>query len=156
MLKKITAFFNEQIAPPPQVQSEEADKRRVIIATGALLLEMAHADSDFSELEKNKIIEILQQEYKLNPEEAQQLLDLSTAELQESLDLWQFTNLINHNFSNEEKIKILEILWHVIFVDGKVDKYEEQLIRKVSFLLDLRHSDLIDAKLRVKEKLGLL
>jgi uncharacterized tellurite resistance protein B-like protein len=76
--------------------------------------------------------------------------------LEESLDLWQFTNLINQNFGNEQKVKILEILWHVIFVDGKVDKYEEHLIRKVSFLLDLHHSDLIDAKLRVKEKLDLL
>jgi uncharacterized tellurite resistance protein B-like protein len=156
MLKKITAFFNEQIAPPAHVQPAEADDRRLIIATGALLLEMAHADSDFSELEKNKIINILQQEYHLNPDEAQQLLELSTAELEESLDLWQFTNLINQNFGNEQKVKILEILWHVIFVDGKVDKYEEHLIRKVSFLLDLHHSDLIDAKLRVKEKLDLL
>jgi uncharacterized tellurite resistance protein B-like protein len=156
MMNKITAFFNEQIAPQRDTQTQETTENRLIVDTGALLLEMAHADSEFSDLEKNKIIEILQREYKLSPEKAQQLLDLSTAELQESLDLWQFTNLINQHFGNEEKIMILEILWHVIFADGKVDKYEEHLIRKVSFLLDLHHRDLIDAKLRVKENLGLL
>ena len=155
MIKKIAAFFNEQMAAPPETKSVEVDEHRLSIATGALLLEMAHADSEFSELEENKIIEILNREYNLTSDEAQQLLDLSRAELEESLDLWQFTNLINQNFNYDEKIKILEILWHVIFADGRVDKYEEQLIRKVSFLLDLKHRNLIDAKLKIKGRLGI-
>jgi uncharacterized tellurite resistance protein B-like protein len=156
MLKKIAAFFNEQVATPSESQAGETNEHRLSIATGALLLEIAHADSDFSELEEETIIEILHQEYGLSAEEAQQLLELSRAELEESLDLWQFTNLINQNFANEDKIRVLEILWHVIFADGKVDKYEEYLIRKVSFLLNLEHRHLIEAKLRVKERLGLL
>jgi uncharacterized tellurite resistance protein B-like protein len=156
MIKKITAFFNAQMAPPRETKTVERDERRLIIATGALLLEMAQADSDFSDLEKENIIAILQQEYQLNPAESQKLLDLSRHELEESLDLWQFTNLINQNFSTDDKVRVLEILWHVIFADGRVDKYEEQLIRKVSFLLNLEHRHLIEAKLRVKERLGLL
>ena len=156
MLNKIAAFFNAQMAPPQETKSAETDERRLIIATGALLLEMAQADDDFSDLEKEKIIDILRQEYQLNSAEAGKLLELARHELQESLDLWQFTNLINQHFPNQDKMRILEILWHVIFADGKVDKYEEHLIRKVSFLLNLEHRDLIEAKLRVKERLGLL
>ena len=116
---------------------------------------MAYADSDFSDLEENKIMEILQKEYKLSREETTALLEVARSKREESIDFWQFTNLINQNFSNDEKIKVLEILWNVIYADGKVDKYEDQLIHKVSFLLDLHHRDMIDAKLRVKEKLGL-
>ena len=155
MLDKINAFFNTQVAPHRE-KVEGANEQHLIIATGALLLEMAYADSDFSELEEKKILTILQKEYQLSSEDSARLLDLSREEREESLDLWQFTNLINQNFNNEEKIRVLEILWHVIFADGKVDKYEDQLIRKVSFLLDLHHRDMIDTKIRVKENLGLL
>ena len=52
MLKKIAAFFNEQIAPPRAPRTAEEDEHRLSVATGALLLEMAQADSDFSELEE--------------------------------------------------------------------------------------------------------
>ena len=69
--------------------------------------------------------------------------------LVESVDLWQFARLINETYSREEKIGIIETLWQVVFVDGKMDQYEDYLMHKMSKLLRLHHKELIDAKLKV-------
>jgi uncharacterized tellurite resistance protein B-like protein len=124
---------------------------RVPIATCALLLEMAHADSEFSDIEENKITSILQNEFNLSKEDATELIELSNLERKESLDLWQFTNLINEYYSKAEKAKVLETLWRVIYADDKVDKYEEYLMRRLSYLLNMDHKDMIEAKFRARD-----
>ena len=70
-------------------------------------------------------------------------------ELKGSVDYWQFARLINENYSTEEKIEIIETLWRIVYVDGKMDKHEDHLIHKLSNLLRLSNNQLIDAKLKV-------
>jgi len=70
-------------------------------------------------------------------------------ELDESVDLWQFAGLINQNYSVDEKIEIIETLWRMVFVDGKMDQYEHYLMNKLKNLLRLSQKQLIDAKLKV-------
>ena len=65
------------------------------------------------------------------------------------MDLWQFARLINENYSPDEKIEIIEILWRMVFVDGKMDRYEHYLMNKLKNLLRLSHDQLIAAKLKV-------
>ncbi|MCJ7540476.1 MAG: TerB family tellurite resistance protein, partial [Desulfobacterales bacterium] len=71
-------------------------------------------------------------------------------QLEESVDLWQFARLINENYSNEEKMEIIETLWRIVYVDGKMDQYEHYLMNKLKNLLRVSHNQLIDAKLKVK------
>jgi uncharacterized tellurite resistance protein B-like protein len=66
--------------------------------------------------------------------------------------LFQFTQLVNQHYSHTDKITLVENLWLVAFADGRLDKYEEQFIRKVSGLLHLAHSEFIKSKLRAKDK----
>ena len=75
----------------------------------------------------------------------------SDFERKESLDLWQFTNLINQSYSREEKLKVAETLWRVIYTDGKVDQHEEYLMRKLTYLLNLEHQDMIEAKFKARD-----
>ena len=149
MLSKITDFFNSNMHTEPH-ESPADNSDRISRATCALLLEIAHADSEFSDEEKEKIIITLKNKFNLNSSDAQSLIDLADLERKESLDLWQFTNLINQNFTREEKIKVIEVLWSVVYVDGKVDMHEEYLMRKLSFLLNIDHSDMIDTKIRAR------
>ena len=73
----------------------------------------------------------------------------SEAEIEKSIDLWQFTNLINQNYSIEEKLKVIELIWKVAYSDGKLEKHEDYLAHKIAGLLRLSHGQLIDAKLKV-------
>ena len=124
----------------------------VRIATCALLLEMAHIDGEFSELEKESILEVLKNKYGLSVEHAAALMQAGEDELEKSIDLWQFAKRINENYSTEEKTEIIETVWHLIYTDGVLDKHEDYLVHKLAKLLRLSHEQLIDAKLKVLGK----
>ena len=153
MIENIKKLFAEKIQPAKE--EEHQDQRKISIATCALLLEMAHADSEFSDEEKQPILDILKVNFELTEKDAEDLLDLAEQERQESLDLWQFTNLINKNYSRKDKLRIVDTLWKVIYSDGKVDQHEDYLIRKLTYLLNLQHEDMIEAKLKVRENYDL-
>lgn len=125
--------------------------RKIQIATCALLLELANADSDFADVERESIISILKNNFQFSDEETDALIKETENELKESIDLWQFTNLINQNFSVDEKEKILENAWKIIYADKRLDQYEDYLIHKIANLLRLNHKQLIKTKLKVRE-----
>ena len=126
--------------------SREDDLRT---ATCALFLEIANIDDEFSEEERNSILNIIQTEYGLSKEHALELARRAMSELEGSIDLWGFTNLINDNYSEVEKLRVVELLWRVVYADGKLDKHEDYLIHKVARLLRLTNKQMITAKLRV-------
>jgi intracellular sulfur oxidation DsrE/DsrF family protein/uncharacterized tellurite resistance protein B-like protein len=121
----------------------------VHVATCALFLEMAHLDDTFTREETEVILSILKEKYRLSDEHAEQLLKEAERELEESIDLWQFAKLINENYSIEEKMEVIRTLWEIVFVDGKMDRYEDYLMHKVATLLRLSNDKLMDAKLAV-------
>jgi uncharacterized tellurite resistance protein B-like protein len=130
---------------------QETGTQRILIATCVLMLEMANADNEFTQTEEERIVRILKEEFNLSKEAAQAIISLSESERKRSLDLWQFTNLINNHFSNEEKMHIMETLWRVIYADGHVDMHEEYLMRKLSNLLNMKHKDMIQAKFNARQ-----
>lgn len=134
-------------------QTNEVKEQDIRIATCALFLEMVNIDGEFSDAERESIMSILKEEYDLSEEHALELSETANKELQGSIDLWRFTNLINENYSEEEKIRVVELLWKLLYADGKVDEHEDYLVRKLASLLRLSHKKLIEAKLRVLEDL---
>jgi uncharacterized tellurite resistance protein B-like protein len=119
------------------------------VATCALFLEMARIDETFTEAEMDTILTILKQKYGLSQELADALVAEADKELAESVDLWRFARLINENYTIDEKIEIIEMLWQMVYVDGKMDRYEHYLMNKLKNLLRLSHDQLIDTKLKV-------
>lgn len=134
--------------------SQERDEfERIQVATCALLLEVAKSDYEFSSIEKTTIGAILKKDFQISAEAIGELMEIAKRRREESIDLWEFTHLINENYSKEEKIKVVEAAWKVIYADKKLDKYENHLVHKLARLLRLRHSDLIEAKLGVLDKI---
>ncbi len=121
-------------------------------AACALFLEMARADGQFSDEEQDRIVAILKDDYHLTDEEALGLIQATDRELEQSIDLWHFTNRINQSYSAEEKTRLIHMLWKIVYVDGTMDKHERYLVHKLSNLLRLSHEELIDAKMRVIEE----
>jgi uncharacterized tellurite resistance protein B-like protein len=120
------------------------------IATCAIFLEMSYVDGEFSNSEREYVVSILKRDFGLSDEHADSLLEAAYAELKESIDLWQFTNLINQNYSLEEKLQIIETVWNIAYTDGRLEEHEDYLVHKLAKLLRLNHKQLIDAKLRAK------
>jgi uncharacterized tellurite resistance protein B-like protein len=135
----------------PEHPAEEvtADLGDVRIAACALFLEMARVDGEFSDEERSRILGILEKEYGLSDRDALALIQATDRELEQSIDLWQFTKRINQRYSDEEKFGIIHMLWKIVYADGSLDKHERYLVQKLSGLLRLSHEELIEAKLRV-------
>ena len=89
---------------------------------------------------------------KFNIEEAQisSLISAGKESQEESTSLYEFTRVINDDFSFEEKYDLIKSMWEIAFADGNVDKYEEYVIRKVSDLIYISHEEFIKAKMEVK------
>lgn len=148
MIDKLKDFFNKNMSAEGS-EPGAGNERRLQVAASALLVEMAKVDDEFSEEENERIISLLKKEFSLTDEVAQELVAMAELELKASVDLWQFTSLINTTYSPDEKIKLIELVWRVIYADGKLDKHEDYLVKKMARLLNLRHREMIDAKLRV-------
>ncbi len=98
---------------------------------------------------KSRVFNIIKKDYHLSDEHTAALIEAADEELKRSIDLWKFARLINQNYSTDEKIQIIEMVWRVIYTDGKLDKHEDYLVHKLANLLRLTHNELIDAKLKV-------
>lgn len=129
--------------------AEGGGKYNLQVAVCALFLEIGRIDETFTREEMDTLISILREKYGLIREDADMLIQEADRELENSVDYWQFADLINNNYSTEEKIEIVETLWRIVFVDGKMDQYEHYLMNKLGNLLRLTHTQLIDAKLKV-------
>jgi uncharacterized tellurite resistance protein B-like protein len=136
---------------PSEEQSAGDIERRIQIATCVLLVELAQSDEQFTDDERDEVVKILKSQFDLSDEKAEELISAAKQAKEDSVDLWEFTNLINQNFAEEEKIKILENAWRIVYADGKLSHHEDYLIHKISNLLRLSHVDLINAKLKVGE-----
>ena len=148
MLDIVKRFFSKTESETAK-NIDQATEHDVRVAACALFVEMARIDEKFTEAEMETILSIVQDRYGLSREHADALVAEADKELDKSVDLWQFARLINENYSIDEKIEIIELLWQMVFVDGKMDRYEHYLMNKLKNLLRLSHDQLIAAKLKV-------
>ncbi len=148
MLDIVKRFFSKATQNSSKTAGQQTD-HDIRVATCALFVEMARIDEKFTQEEMETLLLILREKYGLSLEHADALIAEAQKELEESVDLWQFARLINENYSNEEKIEIIETLWRLVYVDGKMDQYEHYLMNKLKNLLRLSHDQLINAKLKV-------
>ncbi len=149
MIDMVKRFFSKTRANNSNT-AEQNTVHDLCVATCALFVEMARIDGTFSQAELETILSILKEKFGLSGEHADALIEEADKERDQSVDLWQFARLINENYSTDEKIEIVETLWQIVYVDGKMDQYEHYLMNKLKNLLRLSHSQLIDAKLKVK------
>lgn len=142
----VKRFFDEEIK-----EQEHVDEHALMVATAVLFLEIAFADFTITLEEEEHMKETLSALFKLPESEVVELIELAKIKRSERQDIWLFSNLINENFQKEDKIWILEHLWKLIYADGKVDKYEDNLIRKIATLVGLSHQDMIQAKIKAMQ-----
>jgi uncharacterized tellurite resistance protein B-like protein len=134
--------------------AEKADPdEKLRMATCVILLEVAGADDEFSPEECEHIITVLRERFQITQDEAEELIRVTQERLDESSDLWKFTNQINQACSNAEKVHIIEEVWRLIFADSVLDGHEDYLVHKLARLMNLKHPILIDAKLKVLKEI---
>ena len=135
-----------------RVNETEDTPEQINMACAALLLEVAEADYVDDPAETEVILRALESELNLNRAEVSALLARAKSETEGATDLFPYTHLINQRCGREQKCAILTAMWRVAMADGNLDKYEDQLLRRVTNLLRLDHSDFIAAKQAARPK----
>ncbi|GBD88649.1 tellurite resistance protein TerB [bacterium BMS3Abin03] len=129
--------------------------KKLQIATAALFIEMAKSDGKFSAEERERIIGIMKNRFNLDDECVKELIDLSEIQLEESISLYGFADIINKQLTTADKKVLIKNLWRLIYTDARLDKYEDHLIKLIGGMLNLEHKQIIDAKMLVRYELGI-
>ena len=154
MLKKIKGYISELGNQPSDLENQEEKEKNIINnACAALLIETALADKVFNTEEIDSMKKTLREVYEIDEKDLDELISESEKKVSESTSLYEYTRLINDLCDYQDKLRLINNLWAIAFADKHLDKYEEFLIRKISDLLYVSHSDFIQQKLSVKESL---
>jgi uncharacterized tellurite resistance protein B-like protein len=143
MLDAIRSFVARRITP---AQEGPASLPGVQVAACALLLELAHADGEFSDAERAHIEGAVGRHFALDDATTRELLALAAAERARSVDHFQFTRLIADQYDLGQKLVLAEVMWGVILADGKIAEHEAYLVRKLANLLNLEPGYLAQAR----------
>ncbi len=135
-------------------QTTDQDALTAHLALTVLLLEAAYADGECSDEEKEQLVTTLVTDFGVSRKDIDTLLDDSDKERKEHVNLFRYTRFINENFSEKQKIDILESVWRIILLDDHLEAHEDHFAHKLANLFNLGHRDLIDAKLRARKKLS--
>ncbi len=150
MMESIKSFFQNNMAEVDREESE-AQSAELRLAACALLLELAHADDEFTDGERVHLEYAVRRQFGLDEDQASELVCLAEEQRAEAVDLWSFTNLIAEHYSLGQKMVLAEAMWGLVFSDGDLAKREDYLMRKISGLLRLEPGYLAEARKRVEE-----
>lgn len=148
MLERIRSLLARAM-PPAAVESDQATPDQPLrLAACALLLELAHADGEFSASERLRIEEALRRHFGIEASAVRELMTLAESRRAEAADLHQFTSVVARDYDEGQRMVLAEILWSVVYADGELSSHETYLMRKLGNLLDLRPGYLSEARRR--------
>jgi len=136
----------------PAAAAGAADPDRALkVAACALLLEMAHADDEFTQAEREHIEALVARHFALDEDTAREILAAAERERRDATDLHQLTSVINRHYDEGQRLLLSELLWRVVYADGKLSEHEDYLAQKLASLLDLRPGYLAEARKRAQQ-----
>lgn len=119
------------------------------LAAAALLVEAACMDGHFDGDERAAVRAALGARFGLNDEEAETLIGEAEAAHHEATDLHRFTRTVNERYDHADRLAVMEMMWEVVYADGRLHAYEANLIRRVGGLLHISDRERGDARKRV-------
>ncbi len=149
MLSAIKTYFEKNISPEANGDLEHELK----LATAVLLIEMMNQDDQVHDKEIDAAKKALTLKFGLTDDEYHDLIALAEEEVKEAVDYHQFTSLIAREFTQAQKIKVIELLWSVAYADSHLDSMEEHMVRKIADLIYVSHKDFMKTKHKVQSAL---
>ncbi|MBE02918.1 TerB family tellurite resistance protein [Marinobacter lutaoensis] len=149
MIERLKKWFAGDGESPTQ-----PDAHQLAVAATALMVQLSRVDNDEDEAELATIVECAARTHGIGPEEAEEILSDALAHASDATSLYQFTGQINDHLDQAAKQTLLENIWRVAFADGRIDKYEEHLIRRIADLLHLNHREYMQARHRAEAQSG--
>jgi uncharacterized tellurite resistance protein B-like protein len=151
MLDGLRQFIADVVSPNAHHERSLDDTGYRLAAT-ALLIHVISLDGEPSELEKRKLHSLLESHFGLDPGSADRLIASATLVEGEAVDLYHFTSVIMRSVNDEGRLRIVEMMWELVYADGQVSEFEDNVVWRAADLLGISSRDRIDLKHRVAEK----
>lgn len=150
MLTILKNLFANLISPDATGSPADVE-HRLQLATAVLLVEVMRADPAITAAEEAATLSALRQKFALADDELAELMLLAQQTAKGANDYFSFTSRMNEQFSQAQKIHVVELMWQVAYADGHLDANENHLINKIAGLLHVTHGEYIAAKLHAKQ-----
>jgi uncharacterized tellurite resistance protein B-like protein len=115
--------------------SPEERESALRLATAVLMVDVARADRVFDESEFERTLKLIERHFGLTTEEAAQLVNEADEKADDLVSAYELTEVLHKHLNEDEKTRIIGLLWDIAYADGALDKYEDALILKISDLL---------------------
>ena len=147
MLEKLREFIADVVSPGAQTQTFDDTGYR--LAATALMIHVISLDGEPSAVEKNKLHSLIETRFGLDPGTADRLIAAATLVEGEAVDLYHFTSVIMRAVDEPGRIRLVEMMWELVFADGKVSEFEENVVWRAADLLGVSAQDRIELKRRI-------
>lgn len=134
--------------------SEHFDENDYRLAAAALLIHVITIDGTVSESERRKLHELLQARFALDDAATEELIEAATAADQDAIDLYRFTSVINRSVDEPGRQRIIEMMWELVYADGRVTEFEDNVIWRAADLLGVSSQARIALRNRVSQEHG--
>ena len=105
------------------------------LAAAALLVHAAAIDGDISDIERDRLHAVIKRRFDLDEAATDELVGEATEAEQEAVDLYHFTSLLNRSLDEDGRRRIVEMMWEIVYADGRVTEFEDNLIWRAADLL---------------------
>src|SRR5580704_1186709 len=148
MLDGLRQFIADVVSPHAQ-QDQAFDDTGSRLAATALLVHVISLDGEPSELEKRKLHSLIESRFGLDPGTADKLIASAMLVEGEAVDLYHFTSVIMRSVDEQGRLRIVEMMWELVYADGQVSEFEDNVVWRAADLLGVSSRDRIDLKHRV-------
>jgi uncharacterized tellurite resistance protein B-like protein len=151
MLDGLRQFIADIVSPTAD-ENRAFDDTGYRLAATALLIHVISLDGEPSELEKRKLHSLIESRFGLDPGNADRLIASATRVEGEAVDLYHFTSVIMRSVNEEGRLRIVEMMWEMVYADGQVSEFEDNVVWRAADLLGVSSRDRIELKHRVAGK----
>jgi uncharacterized tellurite resistance protein B-like protein len=130
------------------------DQNDYRLAAAALLVHTAEIDGNMSDTERRQLHAVLQHRFELTEADTQALISEATEAEHEAIDLYHFTTVINRSLDENGRQRIVQMMWEIVYADGRVSEFESNLIWRAADLLGISSRERIEIGRRVASEQG--
>jgi len=147
MLDSLRNFLSDLTGGEKHPARFEGDDYR--LAAAALLIHASTIDGTMTDVERQRLRDVLKARFGLDDRATEELIDAGTRADNEAVDLYHFTSLINRSLDEPDRLGIVEMMWEMVFADGRVNEFEDNLMWRAADLLGVSSRDRIALRHRV-------
>lgn len=150
MFEALKKFIADTAGRPEDERGIDANDYR--LATAALLIHVANVDGRIDAAERQRLREIIEERFGLDAAATTQLIERAEQSDKEAVDFFHFTNVLKRSLDDDGRHRIIEMMWDVVFADGEVTEFEENVVWRIAELLGVSTRDRVMLRRKVAEE----